>query len=229
MSETPVAADALAAEINKTKLDLRDLCEIEGLLPIYEERLEYFFGEEAYVGYSLKDWLQDVAVKNDLPGTTLAFRHISLVFAYIVDAHDKLSKSKLLSVQKRLQKAKSLMRKFRECLPDIYWDMRFRESNKAKVGGYTKDYYRKCNALLGQLEVNHHHEVDGRFAGVDFKSFGEAVSFAIEALIAEEDYRDPQLVKELRQYYPLAFKGFLSEEQGAADRFKGYVGFAWNE
>lgn len=229
MSDISAEAEALAAEIDQTKRDLRDLCGAEGLLSIYEERLEYFFGEGAYVGYSLKDWLQDIDLKNGFSDATLAFKKISFVFAYIVGAHDKLKKGKHSTVRKRLEKARALMQELRELMPEIYWDIRFGESNKAKRGGYIKDCLRKCNGILQQLEVNHHHEVKGRFNGEDFKSFDEAVSFAIEALIAEEDYRDPQIVKELRQYYPLAFKGFLSEDQTAADRFKEYVGFAWDE
>lgn len=213
----------LAESLARAESELRAQCETEGLLSTYEEVYEHFLGEEAYVGYSLRDWIRDAKFQyKDLQATWEHYR-ISLVMAHIVSAKVEIDCGRFASAEGMLQDAGILRHDLKGNLPFTHVDPGIADQRPSQRGGLVKDLNRKFKAILNCLEDN--HKMDGK----DFKSFDEAVEYGIEMWIAEEQSHGAEKLKQLRGSLPKLFKDWLRLNADAAARFKVFTGIAWND
>lgn len=222
MSYGAVEASALTEQLEKSHRELRTLCELEGLFPTYEEAHAYFFGEESFQNFSINDWLRDAENRFEVLNGTLAFYLISQTMAYIRCCKDALKQGKIKLAYRMVKKLDPTIEELRDSLPQIYLDILVKEENHARRGGYLKDISRKCRSMLGCLADNH------RLDGVDFKSFDEAVAYAIEMTIDIENIVNKNTVADFRRFYPYVFKQWLAHED-AHSRFKEYTGISFDE
>ncbi|WP_394486565.1 hypothetical protein [Roseateles sp. BYS96W] len=207
----------------KLLTEFRSQCEEEGLLSTYEEVHEYHLGEDAYPSYSLSDWLRDAEFRYGVLQGTWEHYRVSLVMAHVASAKAEMDRGKSASANKLLQHAYMLRHDLRGDLPSIYVDPNIEDKRPSQRGGHVKDVNRRCKAILNCLEDN--HKLDGK----DFKSFDEAVEYAIDMLIAEGQGEDVEKLRRMKRSYPGLFKDWLRLNADDAARFKVCTGIAWSD
>lgn len=212
----------VTSQLDKAHDKLRACCEAEGLLPIYDEVLEYFCGKNAYPNYSLNDWLADINFQYSVLQGSYAHYRISLVMAHLVSARTKANSEKLGLAMKMLRNAEAFLYGLREPLPSVYLDSRIEGRSRSQKGGHCKNLIGICRSLLECLKDNH------RLDAVDFKSSDEAINHAIEMLISNEQYGDEKSM-EIRRFYPQIFRNWLRINPEESVVFKEYTGFEWCE
>lgn len=222
--KTPaVEAAAVADSLAKLLSDFRTQCEVEGLLPTYRKVYRHFLGHDAYVGYSLDDWLRDAEFRYEALHGEREYYRISIVMAHVASAKADMDRGKYAAAKKLLQVAEMLRHDLKGDLPSMYVDPSIGDRRPSQRGGLVKDVNRKCRAILSCLEDN--HKLDGK----DFKSLAEAVEYGIEMWIAEEQFDSIDSLKQLKDSLHWVFKDWLRVNTDEAERFKVCTGFAWNE
>lgn len=216
-------ANALAEQLDAAQSELRTLCETQGLLPTYQELYEYFFGEEAFPNYSLKDWIHDAKFRHKYLNETWVNYRISLVMALIVSGRAELHRGNLTSAKEMQENAETLRYDLQAPLPSVYLDYRIEKQSPVRRGGYVKDVNRKCKTILNGLKTN--HDLDGK----DFKSFAEAVEYGVGMMLVDEKIEDVEKIVELKQFSHDVFRNWLRSNPNDATRFERYTGIAWNE
>lgn len=217
-------AATLAQQLDQAQSDLRALCESEGLLSIYEELYEHFLGEDSETTFRLNDWLRETEFRHQyFKGYSLAHYQISLVMAHIVGAHDTLRNGLNSRAQKSLKEANCLTKELFSLLPEIYLDALVEEPSAPRRGGNVNNLVKKCSAILDCLRVVHDRDV------VDFKSSSEAISYAIDMMINNNEIKDSKEREKLKRFFPFIFRRWLSGGHEEAELFKVYTGFSVGE